>query len=324
MTRVLAAPAAVLAVLLALLAPVGSLAEPAEAAPRSTAPFYRDPAASAVSAARTDPRFAMLAAQPTAVWLTDGYVVGDPDPYRNVRTVTAAHLARAAAQRRPAVLVLYAVPQRDCSGGGLRSHGAYRAWVRQVAKAVRTARGATPWIIVEPDALPMLGACAGQGDRLGSLRFAAKVLARAGARVYLDAGHSGWHTPRAMAKRLVRAGAKHARGFSTNVANFRATSAEQAYGTAVRKELRRLKVKRARFVIDTSRNGSPSAVRPGEWCNPRGARVGPAPKVIGRGGLDARLWVKPPGESDGVCAPGDVPGGQWSSVAALRLLGLAT
>lgn len=75
------------------------------------------------------------------------------------------------------------------------------------------------------------------------------------------------------------------------------------------------------FVIDTSRNGrgplepsrygaapynQPSSVldtlKNGGWCNPPGAGVGPRPKATpGPALVDAYLWVKIPGQSDGQC-----------------------
>jgi len=75
------------------------------------------------------------------------------------------------------------------------------------------------------------------------------------------------------------------------------------------------------FIIDTSRNGqgtlntAPYAAAPynqpasvidaltaGDWCNPPGAGVGLRPSAnTGVALLDAYLWVKVPGESDGQC-----------------------
>lgn len=81
-----------------------------------------------------------------------------------------------------------------------------------------------------------------------------------------------------------------------------------------------------RFVVDTSRNGQGpndmsayaaapyhqpadvvSALRSGNWCNPPGRGVGPRPTArTGVALLDAYVWVKIPGESDGTC---DIAGG---------------
>lgn len=130
------------------------------------------------------------------------------------------------------------------------------------------------------------------------------------------------------------------------------------------------------FVLDTSRNGrgAPSMARyaaspfnqpadvvarlsAGSWCNPPGAGLGYRPTAdTGHALVDAYLWVKPPGESDGQCSaqggarawdygaytrPGwpsttgdqqtfdplwgmvDPPAGQWFPRQALRLAELA-
>jgi cellulose 1,4-beta-cellobiosidase len=77
------------------------------------------------------------------------------------------------------------------------------------------------------------------------------------------------------------------------------------------------------MLIDTSRAGWGGAARPtgpgpmtsvdayidggrvdrrphaGDWCNQSGAGIGERPKAVGSGGIDAYVWVKPPGESDG-------------------------
>ncbi|WP_199442152.1 glycoside hydrolase family 6 protein [Umezawaea beigongshangensis] len=77
------------------------------------------------------------------------------------------------------------------------------------------------------------------------------------------------------------------------------------------------------MMIDTSRNGWGGAQRPtgpgprtsvdafvdggrldrrihlGNWCNQSGAGIGERPKAAPASGIDAYVWVKPPGESDG-------------------------
>ena len=71
-----------------------------------------------------------------------------------------------------------------------------------------------------------------------------------------------------------------------------------------------------RFVIDSSRNGNGSN---GEWCNPRGRALGERPRLVADSThLDALLWVKPPGESDGTCEGGPAAG-QWFRDIALEL-----
>jgi endoglucanase len=80
------------------------------------------------------------------------------------------------------------------------------------------------------------------------------------------------------------------------------------------------------FVIDTSRNGlgawQPPAGYPDpqDWCNPPGRGLGLRPTAdTGIALLDAYLWVKIPGESDGECTRGLGPGGttvdpEWNRV----------
>ena len=56
------------------------------------------------------------------------------------------------------------------------------------------------------------------------------------------------------------------------------------------------------FVIDTSRNGQGPWVGTLDWCNPPGRGLGLRPTTTtGNPLVDAYLWVKVPGESDGQC-----------------------
>lgn len=71
------------------------------------------------------------------------------------------------------------------------------------------------------------------------------------------------------------------------------------------------------FVVDTSRNGqgpwTPPAGYPDpqDWCNPPDRGLGLRPTAnTGNSLIDAYLWVKIPGESDGECTRGLGPGGQ--------------
>jgi endoglucanase len=72
----------------------------------------------------------------------------------------------------------------------------------------------------------------------------------------------------------------------------------------------------ASFVIDTSRNGqgpwqAPAYPDPQDWCNPPGRGTGLAPTLdTGEPLVDAYLWIKIPGESDGECTRGLGPAGE--------------
>lgn len=115
-------------------------------------------------------------------------------------------------------------------------------------------------------------------------------------------------------QRLREAGVEDATGFALNVSNFVDTSENVRYGRGIT----RLLGDGAGFIIDTSRNGAGAA--PGdEWCNPPGRKLGAAPTPDPpHEGVDALLWVKRPGESDGLCNGGP-PAGEWWPEYALAL-----
>lgn len=214
------------------------------------------------------------------------------------------------------VLVAYNVPDRDCSGqsaGGAPSPEEYRRWIRSFAAGIG---GRKAVVVVEPDAVALTG-CLTEADkatRLALIEDAVNVLeAEGGVATYVDAGHSGWVPAAEMAARLKEAGIGPANGFSLNVSNFRTTASNVAYG----KDLSS-RVGGDHFVVDTARNGlGPSP--DGEWCNPSGRALGERPGPGTADPLvDAYLWVKPPGESDGSCNGGP-PAGRWWPEYALSL-----
>lgn len=241
----------------------------------------------------------VLADRPTATWLEE-----DNDAIGRARSVASDALA---AGQTP-VFVLYAIPGRDCglySAGGLPEEQ-YLGFAAQIGEAVA---GSGAWVILEPDALPQLGDCDGQGDRVALLAGAAKALDEAGAKVFLDVGHSTWLSVDTAVERIGKVGTEHLSGFATNTSNYNSTADEQAWGDQISERIG------LPFVVDTSRNGNGSN---GEWCNPRGRAIGADPAVIGDEGLIATVWTKVPGESDGTCNGGP-PAGHWWEEIALEL-----
>jgi endoglucanase len=244
------------------------------------------------------------------------WVTGSAD---DVAAEVGAYLARAKAAGGRPLLVGYAIPGRDCgagySGGGAGDAAAYKAWSTAFAEALR---GSGAIVVLEPDAIPhaLQGSCAGDASgRYALLADATAKLTAAGAAVYLDAGHPGFTGDvAATADALRRSGVAQAAGFSLNVANFGSTAENVAYGTAISRALGG-----KHFVIDTSRNGAADA--PEGWCNPPGRRIGQAPTLNpGIPLVDALLWIKRPGESDGDCG-GDAPSaGNWYPSYALSLV----
>ncbi|WP_167041601.1 glycoside hydrolase family 6 protein [Salinibacterium sp. ZJ454] len=248
-----------------------------------------------------------ISSQPTAIWLGDWY-----ETDLLVRVITR-NLDAAAAEGTTPVFVNYAIPNRDCGGysrGGFEAAD-YLEWTRTIAD---TMRGSRAVVLLEPDSLAMLSAdkCATEVDtRPALLRDAVEILTDAGLTVYLDGGNNYWIAEHVMADRLTAAGVSMARGFFTNVSNFYPVNAEREYGDALSALLGG-----KNYVTDVSRNGTGWQ---GTWCNPTGAGLGEAPHATdGSTKLDALLWVKHPGLSDGTCNGGP-EAGEWWDEGALEL-----
>jgi endoglucanase len=216
------------------------------------------------------------------------------------------------------VFVAYNIPHRDCgsySSGGAAAATSYKAWIDAFAAGLGSGPAA---VVLEPDALAQLRCLPGslQTERLALLRYATATLsAQPGIAVYIDAGHSGWIPASTMASRLRSAGLQWARGFSLNVSFFDTTRSELAYGRSISSALGSV----VHFVIDTSRNGQ--GIAPNRaWCNPSGRGLGMLPTILPTTSiLDAVLWIKHPGYSDGTCNGGPAAGQWWTSYA--RTLG---
>ena len=243
-----------------------------------------------------------IANQPTARWLGEWA--------RDVSREVDAAVSTITRSGALPVFVAYNIPGRDCglySAGGARGSNAYRKWIRDFAAGLR---GRQAIVILEPDALSGIEclSAAGQADRLALLRDAVKVLKAAKANVYIDAGNAKWKSPEVMAARLRQVDIASADGFALNVSNYIANNATIAYGERLSKL-----VGGKHFLIDTSRNG---LGRTSEWCNARGQALGVAPTTnTGHPLVDAFLWVKVPGESDGTCGGGPRAGSWWNEIA---------
>ena len=321
-----------------------------------------------------------MIATPQAVWFTSGTPHG-------VQQDVKSTVQRAAGKGTVPVLVAYNVPGRDCaqySAGGAATGDAYKAWIDGFAAGIGDHQVV---VILEPDGLALLPTDCGQPDtydRVALINYAAHALLRdPNALVYLDAGHSAWHSVGDMASRLVAGGVQDVQGFFLNVSNYRATDHETKFGTWISECIAfannpeeggwRLghydycasqyypanpddfstwhlsdewyaanlghAVPMVHFVIDTSRNSQgpwvPGAHPAGDaqdWCNPPDRGLGYRPTAnTAVPLLDAYLWVKIPGESDGQCyrwTPGpldpvrgtlDPAAGQWFPDMALEL-----
>lgn len=299
-----------------------SMAGPAMAATYSASPFngkllYVDPgsnaARDAAALATTDPASAAALTKIATRSQADWY--GDWNPVDQVTAQVDARVTTITSAGAYPVLVTYDIPERDChsySGGGASSPDAFRSWIRAFKAGIGSRAAA---VIVEPDALAQLGCLqpVDQQTRLDLIKFAAQTLT-SGSKisVYLDAGNAGWIAPSVMAGRLSKAGITYARGFALNVSGFGWTQDQINYGHQVAPL-----VGWKRFVVDTSRNGLGPATGISEpWCNPPGRALGLAPTAnTGDALVDAVLWIKRPGESDGTCNGGPAAGVWWRDYA---------
>ncbi|MGP3940628.1 MULTISPECIES: glycoside hydrolase family 6 protein [Streptomyces] len=261
-----------------------------------------------------------IAQQPIAEWL------GPAPPRERVRFITES----AARTGSTPVLVAYHIPYRDCgrySAGGARSAHAYRRWIEQITLGIGDRKAI---VVLEPDAVAQLvDGCVParlRTARLAMLRDAVAMFAALPhVQVYVDAGNPGWiKNPHRLVRPLREGGIEQADGFALNVSNFQPTRRTVAYGHRLSAAL-----DGAHFVIDTSRNGNGplrlrGAARHGvrardSWCNPPGRALGERPSTTtGDRLVDAYLWIKRPGESDGTCNGGP-PAGRWWTAYALDL-----
>jgi endoglucanase len=252
-----------------------------------------------------------ISSQPVSIWLGDWY--SQP---QLVKVIQSA-LATARKTNTTPSFVTYAIPDRDCGGysaGGLTT-AQYLAWNATIATALRGQRAV---VLVEPDSLAMISNCPSVASaRLPLIHSAVQQFAANGVVTYLDGGNSNWVAPATMAQRLQAAGIDQARGFFTNVSNFYPVADEVAYADRVS-----ALTANSHYVIDVSRNGRGWK---GTWCNPAGAGLGKNPAVsTGRTRLDATLWVKTPGASDGTCNGGPAAGAWWEQYALALVRNRAT
>jgi endoglucanase len=284
---------------------------PANADPLDGTAFYVNPNSGAykelAKTHTTDEKTALnkIASHATAMWYTEMNTTA------TVANTVSTYTQAAVDKGRVAIITLYAIPGRDgndYSAGGFDTAAQYAAWVKQVSVGIGTRKVV---VIVEPDALSLAGSLdtTRQTERYNIIKSAVSTLKTNNPNVitYIDAGNSNWVPKATMASRLTSAGIANAQGFSLNVSNFNYTSNETTYGNGLS-----ALVGNKHFVIDTGRNGVGPWTGTDSWCNPPGRKLGTIPTIFsGDGILDAYMWVKPPGESDGTCNGGPNAGTFW-------------
>ncbi|MFD5080753.1 glycoside hydrolase family 6 protein [Streptomyces sp. NPDC058371] len=289
---------------------------------QAKSPFWVDPASPAVQQSQLWQRqgrtqdadlLKRIAEQPVAQW------PAGEDPGSIIRAATSA----ATQEGRTALFVAYDIPHRDCgqhSAGGAVDADAYRQWIGRFAEALGDSKAL---VVLEPDAVAHIvdGCTPGEYHEEREQLLAEAIVRlkqQPNTKVYLDAGNPAWiQEPSKLVEPLRRAGVERADGFSLNVSNFQTDTTTKTYGVQLSQQLGG-----KHFVVDTSRNGNGPlhGDRSQAWCNPPGRALGTRPTTeTGEASLDAYLWIKRPGESDGPCRGGPAAGQWWPDYA----LGLA-
>jgi endoglucanase len=251
-------------------------------------------------------KMALLSQYPTAKWLVDNSV-------QNTTHDLSNYLAKVRQTKKVPLFVFYNIPVRDCnsySAGGATSAAKYDEWLNAVIAHIAETEA---FVILEPDALPGLDCLSTdkQNERYAVLKSAINKLAtKPNIHTYIDAGNSTWIGSTEMSARLRKIDIQNAEGFSLNVSGFNPLAKTIEYGEEISKL-----VGNKHFFIDTSRNGDDS-VKSAEWCNPRNRAIGRFPSSqTDHPLLDAYLWIKVPGESDGTCNGGPNAGTWWPEYA---------
>lgn len=319
-----------------------------------------------------EPLLAKVKDQPTALWLDRIEAVDKvPDWLEG-----AEQQSRAAGRPAVPVFVIYDLPNRDCaakaSNGELKieedGERRYREeYIDVIAAHFRAHSEQRIVAVIEPDSLPNLISnlgvkkCAVSQDvYVASVAYALSRLSLPNVALYLDAAHAGWLGWEANQRRMgqlvkrvldMAGGTDRIVGFATNVSNYNALEGdwgrrlessnpspnELAYVASFRQTLKDVGVGDKNFLIDTSRNGQAEIrTRWGNWCNIVGAGLGARPTITPGDGIDAYLWIKPPGDSDGTAddtaarfdancasldaAPGAPEAGEWFHPYFLELV----
>jgi cellulose 1,4-beta-cellobiosidase len=280
-----------------------------------------------------------VATYPTAIWLS---WIRDTKNLPRVLD-DAQKQQDAGGQPVVPVFVVYNIPGRDCnaeaSAGELQltPEGEAR-YQRDYIDVIAAALAAHPKLrvafILEPDSLanlitnlanPKCQEAAPYYKR--GIAYAISKLSQPNGFLYLDAAHAGWlGWPKNIAKAGplykevidMAGGPDRIRGFATDVSNYdpvkdptappRVASYpandELGYVQDLAKNLSSAGLDGKGFVIDTGRNGRPNVrTSPGNWCNIKGAGLGERPQANPAPNVDAFLWIKVPGDSDGVADP---------------------
>ena len=247
----------------------------------------------------------------------------------------------------------------------------YFSYIDEVAGVLNSYKSVRIAVVVEPDSLPNVVTNIGQrrcssevlANYETGVAYAIEKLQAEHISLYLDMAHGGWlgwqgnrsGVAQVIARVLQRAGgSEKIRGFATNVANYSVLQFdynrpspwydqsnpardELTYVQLLSQDLAAAGVSSRRFIIDTGRNGAQNSRQSwGSWCNIANAAIGKFPQAEPLPEIDAFVWIKPPGDSDGtsdssaqrydyMCSSSDSlapapEAGAWFPNALLRLV----
>ncbi|KAH7120315.1 1, 4-beta cellobiohydrolase [Dactylonectria estremocensis] len=208
----------------------------------------------------------------------------------------------------------------------------YKNYINTVKTVIQTYSDIRIILVIEPDSLANLvtnmnvAKCSNAHDTYLTLtKYAVTTLNLPNVAMYLDAGHAGWlgwpanQSPAAqLFAGIYKDAGKPAalRGLATNVANYNGWSLssapsytsgnsvydEKGYVNAMGPLLEANGWPGAHFITDQGRSGKQPTGQSawGDWCNAKGTGFGTRPTSnTGHSLLDAFVWIKPGGESDG-------------------------
>lgn len=256
-----------------------------------------------------------IAVQPSAYWASGG-----SKDAAEIRRITHA----AAQKGKLAMIVADNIPRSNCSDTtkDAADATAYRKWLESVASGI----AGPSIVVVEPGAIAQIVKpythCALERwmvqERYALLQEAINAFKARGAIVYLDAANPfEFPDESELRPALQLAGVEKTHGIAVNVASFASTEQVIRWSQPLARALGDIGV-----IIDTSRNGNSSEeLAKKSLCNTPDAALGEVPATNANEPLiDGKLWIYPPGVSDGACQPGQPERGTFWAPYAFKLV----
>lgn len=238
-----------------------------------------------------------IADQPTGIWLNYDSGKSLADNQAGIRSTILDTLKLAGTKL--VTFVVYGIVDRDAGGqsaGGAPDRESYYAWSGAIDAAFKEAGNPKVVLIMEPDAL----AFAQQKQnytQYETIKVAIDILTQNPNRsLYLDVSMWNYPSTDAMAGAITflkqQDQMKNVRGWALNTSGYNSDVMCQQFGKDLIAKVG------GTFIVDTGRNGRGPAPA-GQWENVPGMALGAKPLTQTVSGMDANIWAKPPGESDG-------------------------